>query len=116
MYQEGKDVSHVVGAYDVTAEEHIKVQAVIQSFIDSALSKTCNLPADYKITDNTMDTLMEYASEIKGFTFYKAGSRGNEPLTAVDWKSIDLDKLISDGVYEVRSDGVDSCKSGVCEL
>ena len=116
MYQEGKDVSHVVGAYDVTAEEHIKVQAVIQSFIDSALSKTCNLPADYKITDKTMDTLMEYASEIKGFTFYKAGSRGNEPLTAVDWKSIDLDKLISDGVYEVRSDGVDSCKSGVCEL
>jgi len=116
MYLRGEDVSHVLGAYDVSPEEHIKVQAVIQSFVDSALSKTCNLAESYKVTGNTIDTLTQYASEIKGFTFYKAGSRGNEPLTVVDWKSIDLDKLINSGVYEERSDGVDSCKNGVCEL
>ena len=54
--------------------------------------------------------------EMKGFTFYRAGSRGNEPLEALDWKKIDLDKLINKGVYEERSDSVDSCKTGLCEL
>jgi len=116
MYLKGENIDHVVGAYDVLPEEHIKVQAVIQSYIDSALSKTCNLPESYEVTDETISTLTEYAPEIKGFTFYKAGSRGNEPLSTVDWKNIDLDKLILKGVYEERSDGVDTCKDGVCEL
>ena len=116
LYLDGRDLSHCVGAYDVAPEEHIKVQAVVQSFIDSAVSKTCNLPHDYKATDAVKEQLAEYANEMKGFTFYRAGSRGNEPLTAVDWTKINLDKLIKDGKYEERSDGIDTCKDGICEL
>ena len=116
LYQGGRDVTHCVGAYDVSPEEHIKVQAVVQGFIDSAVSKTCNLPAEYKATKAVKQNLIDYANEMKGFTFYRAGSRGNEPLTAVDWTSVNLDKLIADGEYEERSDGIDTCKDGVCEL
>ena len=116
LYEEGKDVSHCCGAYDVSPEEHIKVQSVVQSHIDSAVSKTCNLPADYKATQEVKDSLALYANEIKGFTFYRAGSRGNEPLQAVDVNTIDLDKLLADGTMESRSDGVDTCRDGVCEL
>tara|TARA_R110000823_G_scaffold180739_1_gene312983 strand:- start:164 stop:2068 length:1905 start_codon:yes stop_codon:yes gene_type:complete len=116
LYLGGRDLNHCVGAYDVSPEEHIKVQAVVQSFIDSAVSKTCNLPNNYKATEEVKGQLAEYANELKGFTFYRAGSRGNEPLTAVDWTSINLDKLISEGKYEERSDGIDTCRDGVCEL
>jgi len=116
LYLSGKDLSHVNGAYDVTPEEHIKVQAVVQSFIDSAVSKTCNLPNRYKATDEVKTQLAEWANEIKGFTFYRQGSRGNEPLEALNWKKIDIDKLISQGTIEERTDSIDPCATGECEL
>ena len=116
LYKEGRSVEHFVGAYDVTPEEHIRVQAVVQSYIDSAVSKTCNLPKEYKATSDVKEFLAEQSSELKGFTFYRAGSRDNEPLEIVDWKTVDLEELIGDGEYEERSDGIDNCKNGVCEL
>jgi ribonucleoside-diphosphate reductase alpha chain len=115
LYLRGRDVSHCVGAYDVTPEEHIKVQSVVQQFIDSAVSKTCNLPATFS-PEGLYDDLITYANDIKGFTFYRAGSRGNEPLEAVDISTIDLDALIKEGKMEILAQGVDTCKSGVCEI
>ena len=115
LHLRGRDVSHCVGAYDVTAEEHIKVQAVVQSYIDSAVSKTCNLPAGYE-PSNLYDDLLMYAGDMKGFTFYRAGSRGNEPLEAVDIASIDLDKLIIEGKIEAQTQSIETCINGVCEL
>jgi len=108
-------VSHACGAYDVTPEEHIKVQAVVQSFIDSAVSKTCNLPATFE-SKSLYDELLTYANDMKGFTFYRAGSRGNEPLEVIDHSTIDLDKLISSGKVEELAQSIEVCKSGVCEL
>jgi len=104
-----------VGAYDVTPEEHIKVQAVVQTYIDSAVSKTCNLPAGFE-PSNLYEDLLTYANDMKGITFYRAGSRGNEPLEAVDISTIDLDKLITEGKVETQVESTDSCKNGVCEL
>jgi len=115
LYLRGRDVSHCVGAYDVTPEEHIKVQAVVQTFIDSAVSKTCNLPADFQPVD-LYDELLTSVNDMKGFTFYRAGSRGDEPLEAIDLSTINLDKLIQDGKIEERAESVETCKSGVCEL
>jgi len=115
LYLRGRDVSHCVGAYDVSPEEHLKVQTVVQSYIDSAVSKTCNLPKEYK-SSSLYEELLGCIGEIKGVTFYRAGSRGNEPLEAVDISTIDLDKLIVDGKLETLSRSIDSCKSGACEL
>jgi ribonucleoside-diphosphate reductase alpha chain len=116
LYQQGRDISHVVGAYDVSPEEHIKVQSVVQSYIDSAVSKTCNLPSDYKASEEVKQQLADYAGELKGFTFYRAGSRGNEPLTAIDWTEINIDKMMTEGVYEEQAGAVEDCAGGVCEL
>ena len=115
LYLRGRDVSHCVGAYDVTPEEHIKVQAVVQTYIDSAVSKTCNLPAEFS-PSNLYDDLLTYANDMKGFTFYRAGSRGNEPLEAVDISTINLDKMIQEGKMEEQVEGIDTCVDGVCEL
>ena len=115
LYLKGRDVSHCVGAYDVSPEGHIGVQAVVQTYIDSAVSKTCNLPATFE-PSNLYDDLLMYASDMKGFTFYRAGSRGNEPLQAIPFDTIDLDKLIKEGLYEEQADSIDSCKNGMCEI
>ena len=43
-YDEGKSLEPFVGAYDISPEDHVKVQATIQKYIDSCISKTINLP------------------------------------------------------------------------
>ena len=45
-YEEDKSLEPFIGAYDVTPEDHIKVQATIQKFVDSCISKTINLPSN----------------------------------------------------------------------
>lgn len=80
--EKGKDLSLFVGAYDVTPEEHIKVQATIQRYIDNAISKTINLPETAEWQD-VAKTALQYAPYLKGLTVYRAGSKGMEPLQAI---------------------------------
>lgn len=115
LYLRGRDISHCCGAYDVTPEEHIKMQAVVQAHIDSAVSKTCNLPKDFK-PSTLYDELITYANDMKGFTFYRAGSRGNEPLEAIDISTIDIDKVFQKGIVEEKLEFVNDCSTGACEI
>ena len=89
LLEEYKDV--FVGAYDVTPEEHMKVQATIQRYVDNCLSKTINLPADATAEDFNKVAL-DFAQYLKGLTIYQAGSKGNEPLTAIPLSDENIDK------------------------
>ena len=80
--EKNKSLENFVGAYDVTPEEHMKVQATIQRYIDSAVSKTINLPNSAKAEDFSEQAL-KYAPYLKGLTIYRAGSKGMEPLEAI---------------------------------
>jgi ribonucleoside-diphosphate reductase alpha chain len=80
--ENGKDLSLFVGAYDVNPEEHMRVQATIQRYIDNAISKTINLPEDSKWEDIS-NIALQYAPYLKGLTVYRAGSKGMEPLKAI---------------------------------
>lgn len=80
--EKGKDLSLFVGAYDVTPEEHMRVQATIQRYIDNAISKTINLPEEAKWEDIS-NIALQYAPYLKGLTVYRAGSKGMEPLKAI---------------------------------
>lgn len=79
---QGRDTSVLEGAYDISPEGHFEVQRICQSHIDNAASKTINLPSTYKI-DSLSDLWLEYLPVLKGTTFYRAGSRGEEPLEAI---------------------------------
>tara|TARA_R100001244_G_scaffold100921_3_gene75237 strand:+ start:164 stop:1072 length:909 start_codon:yes stop_codon:yes gene_type:complete len=81
-YEAGKSVDHFVGAYDVAPEDHIRVQATIQKYMDSCISKTINLPEGTEPEDFSQAAL-DYAPYLKGLTVYRAGSKGNEPLEAI---------------------------------
>lgn len=110
----GKDMSHFCGAYDVTVEQHIAVQATIQKYIDSAISKTTNLPYDYDHT-KLSDVILDYAQYVKGFTIYRAGSKGNEPLEPIDISNPDkLQEAMALAGVSVKS--IEACRNGVCEL
>lgn len=82
LWDSVKDVSLLEGAYDVSPRDHFEMQRIAQAHIDNATSKTINLPADYPV-DSLSDLWLEYLPELKGTTFYRAGSRGEEPLEAI---------------------------------
>jgi len=60
---------------DVTADEHIHIQAALQSFVDNSLSKTINFPAG-TTEDEVADAFMTaWELGCKGITVYITGSR-----------------------------------------
>ena len=81
-WEEGKSLKPFVGAYDISPDRHIKVQATIQKYIDSCISKTINLPAE-ATPESFSQAALDYAPYLKGLTVYRAGSKGNEPLQAI---------------------------------
>ena len=60
---------------DISAEEHVRMQAALQAFVDNSLSKTVNFPAD--ATEEEVATAYMLAWELgcKGITVYVTGSR-----------------------------------------
>lgn len=78
----GKDVSVLEGAYDVSPANHFDMQQICQFQIDNAVSKTVNLPQNFPV-DSLSELWLNYLPHLKGTTFYRAGSRENEPLEAI---------------------------------
>ena len=90
-YDEGKSLDPFVGSYDIAPEDHIKVQATVQRFIDSCISKTINLPAT-ATPEEFSQAALDYAPYLKGLTVYRAGSKGNEPLQAIALTEENIEK------------------------
>lgn len=69
-----------VTAMDLSPEEHVRVQAAFQRWIDSSISKTSNLPKHYTIEQ--VGELYEYMYDLgcKGGTIYRDGSRDEQIL------------------------------------
>lgn len=104
-----------VGAYEVKPEEHIKVQATIQRYIDNCLSKTINLPKEASAEDFNK-TALEYAPYLKGLTVYRANSKGNEPLTAIPLTQETIDRYLRVEKVEQGVQSGDACslEGGEC--
>ena len=60
---------------DITAEEHVRMQAALQAFVDNSISKTINFPASAEPPDIAQAYKMAWELNCKGITVYVTGSR-----------------------------------------
>ncbi len=63
--------AHFVTAQDLTPAEHVRMQAAVQRHVDSAISKTVNVPADISFEAFQEVYLDAYRSGCKGCTTYR---------------------------------------------
>jgi ribonucleoside-diphosphate reductase alpha chain len=66
---------YFVSAQELTPEDHIKVQAMIQKYVDASISKTVNAPETFTVEDVKKLYNMAYELGCKGVTFMRSGSR-----------------------------------------
>ncbi len=64
-----------VVAADITAEEHVRMQAALQAFVDNSLSKTVNFPEGATVEDVAEVYMLAWDLGCKGITVYVTGSR-----------------------------------------
>ena len=60
---------------DSTAEEHVRMQAALQAFVDNSLSKTVNFSEGASVDDVTKAYMLAWELGCKGITVYVTGSR-----------------------------------------
>lgn len=92
--QEWKDANpgqelpdYFVTAMTLTAEDHIRAQAAIQTWVDSSISKTANCPSDFTVEETKRLYELAFDLGCKGVTIYRDGSRDVQVLsTSADKK------------------------------
>jgi len=70
-----------VVAADVTPDEHVWTQAVLQRFVDNSISKTINMPFTATVDDVAHVYRLAFDLGCKGITIYRQGSRQLEVLS-----------------------------------
>jgi ribonucleoside-diphosphate reductase alpha chain len=71
-----------VTAQDLTAQDHLAIVAAVAPYIDSAISKTINVPADYPFEDFENVYMDAWKLGLKGCTVYKENEMVGTVLVA----------------------------------
>jgi ribonucleoside-diphosphate reductase alpha chain len=66
---------YFVVADDLTPDEHVNIQALIQKYTDSSISKTVNAPKAHSVDDVKKLYKLAYESGCKGISYMREGSR-----------------------------------------
>ncbi len=75
---------YFITASEISPKDHLKMQAVFQTEVDSAVSKTINFPNSATIEDIANAYLMAFDMKIKGITVYRDGCRSLQVLNKAD--------------------------------
>lgn len=71
-------------AQQIAPEDHVKMQATVQEFIDLGVSKTINLPNGATVDQIKEIIQLAYRTGCKGLTMYRDGSRDEQVLNCVE--------------------------------
>ena len=86
---------------ELLPEQHVAVQAAVQRWVDSAISKTTNCPTDFSIEDTDRLYRMAYDLGCKGITIYRDNSRDEQVLNQM---TLDFEEDSDDEVEACRID------------
>ncbi|NQU98304.1 adenosylcobalamin-dependent ribonucleoside-diphosphate reductase [Candidatus Woesearchaeota archaeon] len=127
--RDGKLPKYFVSAMDLTPIEHIKVQAAVQKWTCSSISKTANAPSDFTFEQTREVYETAYDLGCKGVTIYRDKSRSEQVLsTSADTEKKNVEsakkgsKKISEAlklnkediIYGSQPDNIcPSCREGV---
>lgn len=73
-----------VTAEEIAPESHLRMQAAVQPFVDNAISKTVNLPAEATVDDVRRVYELAWDLGLKGCTVYRSGSLQGQVLKSRD--------------------------------
>lgn len=75
-----RDDGQWVTSNDVSVEEHIAVQAAVQRYVDSSVSKTINAPNNHTVEDVEKAYTLAYESGLKGLAYFRDGNGRDQVL------------------------------------
>ncbi len=75
---------HFVTALDMSALDHMRMSAVVQPWVDSAISKTVNVPVDYPFAQFEDLYLRAWKAGLKGITTYRPNAVLGAVLSVAD--------------------------------
>ncbi|MBU0958534.1 MAG: adenosylcobalamin-dependent ribonucleoside-diphosphate reductase [Nanoarchaeota archaeon] len=93
-------------------EHHLEIQAVVQKYLDNAVSKTVNCPKG--ITKNELsELLLEFIKDLKGMTVYVDGTREGQVMERIPIE--EAKKYVKESTKDMSEDDV-QCNRGTCEI
>lgn len=92
---------------DITAEEHVRMQAAIQAFVDNSISKTINFSEGATEEDVAKAYQLAWELGCKGLTVYVTGSREQVVLEtkATQQKKSEGEKAAANGAHDGVTNG-----------
>ena len=98
---------YFVSSEDISPKEHVDIQAAAQKWIDSSISKTANVPTDYRYEDFKHIYLYSYEKGLKGCTTFRFNPEAFQGVLVKekDLKSTTYRFTLADGsVVEAKGD------------
>ncbi len=103
-----------VDTFDLNPQDHFNIQAVIQRYVDSSVSKTINLPKE-TTSEDLSQLLLENITDLKGVTVYRDGCRGEQPLNKITIEKA-KEHIKNNIVKRSLETGDVQCSSGKCDI